>query len=183
MANQSSSSTPGGVAVLFVCLGNICRSTMAEGVFTHNLANPKANTPSSLVSHVDSCGTGAYHVGSPPDPRTTAVLKKNGITPYTHAARKLRASDFDDFDWIFAMDADNLDDILALRKRVVAKKKSEDGLAKVTLFGAFGGRAKDEEVIDPYYGADNGFDVAYEQMQRFSAGFLHELNKTQKAAM
>lgn len=79
------------------------------------------------------------------------------------------------------MDADNLEDLQAMRKRIAQKKKTDDGLGRVMLFGSFGGKGKDEEVIDPYYGADNGFDIAYEQMQRFSVGFLTELQKQRKA--
>src|SRR6266498_2452854 len=74
------------VSVLFVCLGNICRSTMAEGIFRAMVSKPPYQ---SLVSEVDSCGTGAYHTGSSPDSRTMSTLEDNGITDYDHAARKV----------------------------------------------------------------------------------------------
>lgn len=149
---------------------------MAEGVFRHLSKHPSH----PLIGEVDSAGTGAYHVGSYPDPRTTKVLRKNGIEDYEHNARKVHAEDFDTYDYIFAMDSDNLDDLKSMRNRAKSKKgkaASQSTSTKepeIMLFGDFGGRKK-EEVIDPYYGADNGFDVAYEQMIRFSQGFLKHL--------
>jgi len=165
------------VSVLFVCLGNICRSPMAEGVFRHKT---KFELPGAdpLIRSIDSCGTGAYHEGDPPDPRTMSVLAKHGITSdaYMHAARKFQAEDFSKFDYIFAMDEDNKDYLDKARKRLIKKGDLEEGKAgKVMLFGTYGDRS-DEEVIDPYYGARNGFDVAYEQMERFSDGFLRALH-------
>jgi low molecular weight phosphotyrosine protein phosphatase len=154
---------------------------MAEAVFRSISRHPSH----PLIAEVDSAGTGAYHVGSYPDPRTTSVLRKNGIEDYEHHARKVHAEDFDNFDWIFAMDADNLDDLNSMRNRAKSKRgkaasQSMGGKeGKIMLFGDFGGRKK-EEVIDPYYGADNGFDVAYEQMVRFSNGFLKHLDETKR---
>lgn len=147
---------------------------MAEGVFRHLTdSNP-------LIAEIDSAGTAAYHIGSSPDSRTMKVLQKNDVTGYKHQARKVSSEDFSTFDWIFAMDSDNLDDLKSMRNRAKSKKgkasAGETG-AKVMLFGDFGGR-KGEEVIDPYYGADNGFDVAYEQMGRFTAGFLKHLEES-----
>lgn len=77
---------PEPVSVLFVCLGNICRSTMAEGVFQHLTSKAPYK---GLVSKLDSCGTGAYHVGDDPDDRTLETLQKHGVTDYEHAARKV----------------------------------------------------------------------------------------------
>lgn len=144
---------------------------MAEGVFTHlvSLENKK-----HLVSHIDSAGTGAYHVGDSPDPRTMSTLEDHGILTYSHAARKFQASDLQKFDYIFAMDRDNLDYLKNLRNRT-AKQTSESQLGKVMLFGEFGGKKKPEEVMDPYYGARDGFEIAYEQMVRFTAGFFKYL--------
>ncbi len=143
---------------------------MAEGVFrslTHS---------SPHISHIDSAGTGAYHTDDPPDPRTMAILETNGMTDYDHGARKITSADFKEFDYILAMDRDNLKDLQRARQRVIAKSKdkSEVDLGKVMLFGDFGGR-KGEEVIDPYYGPRDGFEIAYEQMVRFSKGFLNEV--------
>ncbi|KAF2435429.1 low molecular weight phosphotyrosine protein phosphatase-like protein [Tothia fuscella] len=160
------------ISILFVCLGNICRSPMAEGVFRDVVGHPK----NSAFAEIDSAGTGAYHTGSAPDPRTTKTLKANGVLGYKHQARKVQPQDFETFDWIFAMDEDNLHNLKNLRDRAHKTKGKGEGRteANMCLFGDFGGK-KGEEVIDPYYGADDGFDVAYEQMQRFTRGFLGHL--------
>lgn len=156
------------ISVLFVCLGNICRSTMAEGLFRSIVSKPPYQ---ALVKEVDSCGTGAYHTGSSPDSRTMSTLEDNGITDYDHAARKIHASDFQNFDYIFAMDRDNLRDLQRIQKRV-------GGKAKVMLFGEYAGgggtgkKKRAEEVEDPYYGGRDGFEIAYEKNMRFSRNFL-----------
>ncbi|KAF2743751.1 low molecular weight phosphotyrosine protein phosphatase, partial [Sporormia fimetaria CBS 119925] len=160
------------VSVLFVCLGNICRSTMCEAVFA------SLTTSHPLISTIDSCGTGAYHIGSPPDPRTMSTLRAHNITSYKHSARQFQTQDFSDFDYIFAMDEDNLEHLERLRKREVKKRGlSEEGVGKVMLFGVFGEKKgkRGEEVVDPYYGEDDGFERAFEQAVRFSRGFLGEL--------
>ncbi|KAF1849059.1 low molecular weight phosphotyrosine protein phosphatase-like protein [Cucurbitaria berberidis CBS 394.84] len=177
---MSESNTPKSVSVLFVCLGNICRSTMAEGVF-QSLTRPDGKPPHPLVATIDSCGTGAYHVGDGPDSRTMSTLSKNGITTYRHAARKFApSSDFKTFDYILAMDDDNLDDLLRLRQREVKKLGGEDGVGQVMLFGEFGGSKRGgpgEEVQDPYYGGKEGFTAAFEQSVRFSKAFLEKLEQ------
>lgn len=149
---------------------------MAEAVFLDNVAKLD-DASRSQIGHIDSCGTGAYHARAPPDPRTTQVLKKHGISSYQHSARKIKTSDFEDFDYLLGMDAENLEDLQEMRDRLVKRRQSETGIGKVMLFGHFGGKKKDEEVVDPYYGYDNGFDLAFEQMQRFSKGFLEHLQK------
>jgi len=142
---------------------------MAEGVFRH------MSKGSPTIKTIDSCGTGAYHIGDSPDPRTMSVLRDHGIT-YTHAARKFRTADFDEFDYIFAMDEDNKDYLDRSRQRLINKGELDAaGAAKVMLWGVYGGRGE-EEVVDPYYGGRNGFEVAYEQMTRFTDGFLKSLN-------
>ncbi|CZT21153.1 related to LTP1-protein-tyrosine-phosphatase [Ramularia collo-cygni] len=163
------------VSVLFVCLGNICRSPMAEGVF-RNLTN--FNTPEQhpLISRIDSCGTGAYHSGDGPDPRTMSVLAENGLKGYKHQARKIQPEDFADFDYVIAMDASNLADLKAFGRR--SKKVDADGWErKVRLFGEFGGQDKREEVGDPYYGGRDGFEIAYEQVTRCGQGLLKEIEE------
>lgn len=210
----SNEATTMPLSVLFVCLGNICRSPMAEGVFRSLLpAAAPSNHFTLALDNIDSAGTGAFHVDSPPDPRTTDVLVSHKITDYNHSARKVQLKDFEQFDYIFAMDAENLEDFLYERNRALKAKqkqdgggcaeaprratrkaaqaptkgrnanhlenlsigKASDGLAHVMLFGAFGGRRPTEEVGDPYYGGRNGFDIAYEQVDRFSKGFLNWL--------
>ena len=154
---------------------------MAEGVFQSLVASAPASTR-ELVSTIDSCGTGAYHVGDSPDSRTMATLRQNGIKSYRHAARKFaQQTDFDKFDYILAMDDSNLEDLEDLRKRVVKKKGGEVGVGKVMLFGEFGGEmrkgGRGEEVQDPYYGGNDGFTAAYEQAVKFSKVFLERLEK------
>lgn len=165
--NQMTATPP--ISVLFVCLGNICRSPMAEAVF-----RSLTSVDPPRVTIIDSAGTGAYHAGDSPDPRTMSTLEDNHILDYDHAARKVRNSDFTTFDYILAMDKENLHDLQRLRQRVLGKDGATQGKGKVVLFGDFGGR-QGEEVVDPYYGARNGFEVAYEQMVRFSRGFIEEV--------
>ena len=142
---------------------------MAEAVF-RSLTG--ANHPH--IATIDSAGTGAYHAGDGPDPRTMSTLKDNNILDYDHAARKVRNSDFTTFDYILAMDKENLHDLQRLRHRVLGKEGGGKEMGKVVLFGDFGGR-QGEEVVDPYYGARNGFEIAYEQMVRFSRGFIENV--------
>lgn len=97
-----------------------------------------------------------------------STLEKNGITDYVHAARKVRHSDFDNFDYIFAMDRSNLSDLKRSRKSDTAK-------AKVMLFGEYSGSGKSEVVQDPYYGGQQGFETAYAQCLRFSKNFLEDV--------
>ncbi len=154
---------------------------MAEGVFRSLVLSSPATTQ-SLIHTIDSCGTGAYHAGDSPDPRTMSTLRANGITTYTHAARKFApAGDFDRFDYILAMDDENLEDLEQLRRREVKRKGGEKGLGRVMLFGEFGGKkrrnGRGEEVQDPYYGANDGFDTAYEQAVKFSRTFLERLER------
>lgn len=157
------------VSILFVCLGNICRSPMAEGVF-RSLA---ASHP--LISRIDSCGTGAYHAGDNPDPRTMAVLKANGITDYKHKARKVRVpQDFEEFDYVLGMDGMNMQDLKAMAKRKGVDVQSEG--CKLGLFGDYGGQ-RGEEVQDPYYGGGKGFEVAFEQLNRFTKGLLEVIER------
>ncbi|OGM41210.1 low molecular weight phosphotyrosine protein phosphatase [Aspergillus bombycis] len=171
------------VNVLFVCLGNICRSPMAEGVFR----NMAASHP--LIDEIDSAGTGAYHTHEPPDSRTMSTLRQHGIKNYNHAARKVTKEDFLTFDYLMAMDKHNLRDLLDVRDSVQAslsKSKKAAKVAEVRLFGDFGAggvlheRVGGGEVVqDPYYGGVNGFEEVYQQVVRFSRGFLDYLEKNQ----
>jgi low molecular weight phosphotyrosine protein phosphatase len=154
---------------------------MSEGVF-QSLTKPAGKPAHALISTIDSCGTGAYHIGNSPDSRTMATLKANGISTYRHAARKFNpSSDFANFEYILAMDNDNLEDLLRLRQRELKKAENEGKVGKVMLFGDFGGKARrggrGEEVADPYYGGNDGFEIAYEQAVRFTKAFLEQLEK------
>jgi len=146
---------------------------MAEGVFRSlTKAHPH-------IGEVDSAGTSAYHTLNPPDYRTMATLEKYGITDYDHGARQVLGEDFHAFDYIFAMDAYNLRDLHRLQRRVDGRGGKSK--ARLMLFGEFAGANKAEEVIDPYYGADSGFDTVYEQVMRFSRNFLREVVEGQTA--
>lgn len=142
---------------------------MAEGVFRSLAAShPRIGT-------IDSAGTGAYHIGDSPDSRTMTTLRKYNITDYAHSARKITDADMKDFDYVFAMDSSNLHDLRRVKARV--DKKDGGSTAKVMLFGEFSGAKgrSGEEVEDPYYGGDGGFAKAFEQVSRFSKGFLEEV--------
>jgi low molecular weight phosphotyrosine protein phosphatase len=184
---------PESISVLFVCLGNICafvnpritptqtqrllgRSPMAHAVFDHLIASLPESYPSI---HTDSAGTGAYHVGSSPDPRTLATLQSHGITDFDHDARQVRSTDFQNFDYIFAMDSDNLDDLQRKCRRV---KASDDFKGKISLFGDWDvlkkpGKGHGEDIEDPYYGGDAGFEDAFQQCVRYSRGWLRDVLK------
>lgn len=164
--HKSSMSSRPPISVLFVCLGNICRSPLGEGVFRSLTAS------NEHIGTVDSAGIGAYHTLEPPDPRTTATLRKHGITDYDHGARQVDEEDFGTFDYIFAMDRSNLRDLERMKRR--AEKKGPVK-AQVMLYGKFSGTGKEEEVADPYYGRDNGFETVYEQVNRFATNFLKQV--------
>lgn len=150
--------------ILFVCLGNICRSPSAEGVFASRLQQ------SALAQQVqiDSAGTGGYHTGEPPDRRATAAALKRGYDLRVQRARAVADDDFSRFDLILAMDQINLDN---LRARAPTNAKAQLG-----LFMAFapGGPA---EVPDPYYGGDDGFEQVLDMLEAASAGLLEHLAK------
>lgn len=140
---------------------------MAEGVFRSlTKSNPR-------IGQIDSAGTGAYHTLDPPDERTMATLRKHKITDYDHGARQVQGDDFNRFDYIFAMDQYNLRDLQRVQRRI--ESKGQKSRAQLMLFGEYGGGKRPEEVGDPYYGANNGFDVVFEQVSRFSHHFLKEV--------
>jgi len=151
------------VSVLFVCLGNICRSPLGEGVLAHRLEQEGL----SDRVRVDSAGTGAWHQGEPPDPRSTDVAMRHGIT-LRGQARLVRPEDFQEFDYIFAMDRSNLRDLRQLQP---------DGYENVlTLFRDFDPQQDgDLDVPDPYYGGPDGFDLMFEMIDRSCAAFVDHL--------
>lgn len=153
------------IKVLFVCLGNICRSPAAEGSFR------KLIQEKNLGSHVsvDSCGTAGYHIGELPDPRTRKTAAKRGIN-LTHKARKFTApKDFQDFDYILCMDKSNYSQVQQLTPE-------EDYLKKVFLFRIFDSERGFEEIVpDPYYGSIEDFEEVQNIVERASLGFLNFL--------
>ncbi len=146
--------------VLFVCLGNICRSPTAHGVF-EQLA-----TERGVSVRVDSCGTGGWHAGEPPDARATAAAATRGYDLSPLRARQLASQDFDHFDYILAMDEQNLRDVEALRPA--------DYAGHVGLFLDYTGQSG-AEVPDPYYGGAAGFDRVLDLIEAASEGLLAEL--------
>ncbi|KAG5519085.1 hypothetical protein PMAC_002171 [Pneumocystis sp. 'macacae'] len=151
------------INVLFACLGNICRSPMAQGsndgVFTDYVLKNKLHDKFGII---DSCGTSAYHIGSKPDYRTLSVLKTHGIN-FTHRARQLCNDDFFIFDYILVMDLSNLED--------VNDKRPKNSHVKVQLFGDYSLENESKIVQDPYYGGIDGFEKNFMQLSSFSKGF------------
>lgn len=134
--------------ILFVCLGNICRSPLAEGVMLHLKEKYK------LDIEIDSAGTSSYHVGEAPDSRTILSAKKNGIDLSSLRARQFQTSDFDNFDKIFVMDKSNLQNVLHLSKNETQSKKVCLLLEQSKSYDIL-------EVPDPYFGGEEGFDLVY----------------------
>ena len=135
--------------ILMVCLGNICRSPLAEGIFKSKL---RANN-----MFVDSAGTAAYHVGKLPDSRSIEVARKYGIDITKQRARKFVVEDFDTFDFIFAMDTSNLEHLISLAR-------NSDDEQKVHLILNALDFDSNHEVPDPYYGSKDGFETVYSML-------------------
>ena len=151
------------VRVLFVCLGNICRSPTAHGIFQTHVDR------AGLAQHiqVDSCGTGDWHIGHAPDPRTSEKAAQYGYDLSSLRARQFCADDFQRFNVLLAMDKQNLSDIEAQRP--------PDFGGRADLFLRYAGVADPLEVPDPYYGGDAGFDRVVQLIERASAAVLEQL--------
>jgi protein-tyrosine phosphatase len=152
--------------VLFVCLGNICRSPTAEGVLRRLVR--EAGLADRI--EVDSAGTGGWHEGAPPDERATAAAERRGIT-LDGAARKVLAGDFEDFDLLLAMDHDNHAELLR-------RAPDQEARAKVRYLREFDAQSRERgtlEVPDPYYGGERGFDDVLDLVEAACAGLLDEL--------
>ncbi|HEV7368337.1 low molecular weight protein-tyrosine-phosphatase [Arenibaculum sp.] len=149
--------------VLFVCTGNICRSPTAEGVFRHLLREAGLE---GLVA-TDSAGTHDYHVGDPPDPRSAACAGRRGIDISGLRARRVRPSDFADFDLILAMDRGHRE---ALLRQAPAEARE-----RVRLFLDYAPDAPVRDVPDPYYGGENHFDETFVLIEAASHGLLAAL--------
>ena len=153
------------VRVLFVCMGNICRSPTAEGVFVTLLRQH------GLYDriYVDSAGTHAYHVGSPPDPRACSAAFKRGIDLSAQRARRIEEADFDLFDYILVMDRDNLE--------LVEKRCPPERLDRVQLLLRYAPHVGVDEVPDPYYGGAAGFERVLDMIEAASQGLLQRIRE------
>lgn len=140
--------------ILMVCLGNICRSPLAEGIMRSKL---------NQDFFVDSAGTGDWHVGQSPDKRSVSVAKKYGIDISAQIARQFQPEDFEEFDRIFVMDASNLKNVLTLAK-------TDEQRNKVRLI------LNEKDVPDPYYGGDEGFENVFQMLDKATDEFVKTLN-------
>jgi len=156
--------------VLFVCLGNICRSPTAEAVF-RALAASEAR---DLVVEADSAGTAGYHVGAPPDERSQAAARRRGYDMAALRARLIEPQDFERFDLLLAMDCENL---AVLRSRAPAARQQ-----RVRLFLDFAPELGTVEVPDPYYGGANGFEEVLDLIEAAARGLLAHLRRETRAA-
>jgi protein-tyrosine phosphatase len=151
------------VSVLFVCMGNICRSPTAEGVFRHRVE--AAGLKERFV--IDSAGTHGYHVGEPPDARSMEYAARRGYDLSAQRSRKVKASDFEQFDHVLAMDHDNLE---LLRKACPPEHHH-----KLGLMMAHATRSGSEVVPDPYYGGGRGFDLVLDYIEDAADGLIARL--------
>ena len=151
------------VNVLFCCMGNICRSPTAQGVFEHHVHKAQL----THLIEVDSAGTHAYHVGEQPDGRSQACALRRGIDLSGQRARKVTVSDFDRFDYVLAMDRSNYDDLAA-----VCHEQQQD---KLHMFLSFAPDLAVSDVPDPYYGGSNGFDQVFDLVDAAAQGLLRHI--------
>lgn len=164
---MADASTSPPIKVLFVCLGNICRSPLAEGVF-RNLVEE-----AGLEGHITiaSAGTGRWHVGEPPDPRMRETARRHGLSIDDQRAQQIMARDLEQYDYVFAMDRSNYSTIRDLDHRAHSS-------SKVRLFRDFDPTPEDKNVPDPYYGSGtDGFEHVYQIVERTSRNLLDHLIK------
>jgi len=153
------------VSILFVCMGNICRSPTAEGVFRHIVKQE------GLDEHIyiDSAGTHAYHVGEQPDSRAQQTARGRGIDLSKQRARKVKANDFEQFDYVLAMDNDN--------HAILASLCTNENRERLSLFLDFSESYSETEVPDPYYGGPHGFEHVFELVEDASRGLIEDIRK------
>uniref|UniRef100_A0A914EKQ0 Low molecular weight phosphotyrosine protein phosphatase n=1 Tax=Acrobeloides nanus TaxID=290746 RepID=A0A914EKQ0_9BILA len=149
-------------SVLFICLGNICRSPIAEAVFI-DLLKQRGLTDQWIV---DSAATAGYHVGKGPDKRAMATLNNHGNNNYVHRVRQITDEDFSKFDYIFGMDDMNISDLNRVARQAKGSKK-----AKIELLGKYDPEGL-IEIPDPYYDGTAMFEQVYQQCLRSCTGFL-----------
>ena len=151
------------IKVLFVCMGNLCRSPMAEGVFKHYVA--QAGLAEKIAS--DSAGTHDYHVGDPPDPRAQAAARRRGYDLSGLRGRQVGRGDFGEFDYVLAMDEMNL--------RLLGQVCPPEHAHKLKLLMEFGADPSIREVPDPYYGGTQGFERVLDLVEQGTRGLLRHL--------
>ena len=151
------------VRILFVCLGNICRSPLAEAAFRAEAGRL------GLDAEADSAGTGGWHAGEPPDRRAIAAARRNGVDISHLRARKVAAGDFERFDHVVALDEENLADLEAIRP--------PGSRARLSLLLDHAPGREGEAVADPYYGGDAHFDVAWHDVAAGARGLARALQK------
>lgn len=151
-------------SVLFICMGNICRSPTAEGVFRHLVQ--QADLADAF--RIDSAGTRAYHTGEPPDRRAIEAASRRGFSMSELRARRVADTDFDDFDLIIAMDNDNVAELEA--------RSPKEHHSKIHLFLEFSSR-KETEVPDPYYGGAAGFERVLDLVEDAAQGLLDNIKR------
>jgi len=151
--------------VLFVCLGNICRSPSAEAVFRHLLDQRGLSEDFT----VDSAGTSAYHAGEPADKRMRKHAAKRGIQ-LTSISRKFRISDFDQFDHIIAMDHDNMSELKKMAR-------NENDLGKLTMMTDYSKKYNMDHVPDPYFGGEEGFEQVLDLLEDAGQGLVETLTE------
>jgi len=153
------------IKVLFICLGNICRSPLAEGIFIKKVKEKDLDE----VIEVDSCGTSQYHIGELPDPRTRENAKANGLE-LDQKARQFKKEDFRKYDYLIPMDQANYDTV----KRV---DQTDSFGKKMILMRDFDSQEKGADVPDPYFGGEEGFQKVYDILDRSTSNFLEFLIK------
>jgi protein-tyrosine phosphatase len=151
------------VKVLFVCMGNICRSPTAEAVFRHDVEQAGL----ADVIHIDSAGTHDYHVGEAPDARTQRAAKQRGYDMSALRGRQAEAEDFTRFDYVLAMDEANLS--------ILKRLKPRDAKGHLGLFLAFSEQHNEREVPDPYFGGAAGFEHVLDLVEDASRGLLNHI--------
>lgn len=149
--------------ILMVCLGNICRSPMAEGILKHKALE------CGLKITVDSAGTGGWHAGEHPDSRAIQTAKKFGVDISNQIARKFSQRDFDDFDLIFVMDQSNLSDVRKMAR-------NEKDARKIKLLLELDEPGSGREVPDPWYGDQDGFTEVFSMMDKACAALIRDLS-------
>ncbi len=151
------------VKLLFVCMGNICRSPLAEGVFRQ--AAEQAGVVDSI--QIDSAGTHAYHIGELPDPRSMSIASAYNIDLSKQRARRVADEDFENFDYVLAMDQDNFDNLI--------DNCPEQFQNRIHLFLNFAPHLEQHDVPDPYYGGSFGFERVFDLVTDASTGLLEAL--------